>query len=64
MIYLKTVLIVLMLMVTWIAVRNLARRYAERHPEFGSLREEGEGCGCGNKRCGEDQCKRTSSHKH
>ena len=58
MIYLKTVLIVLGLLTGWLLVRAAARRYAARHPEFGGLREEGEGCGCGNHRCGEAECKR------
>ncbi len=58
MIYLQTVLIVLALMAGWLLVRNVSRRYAAHHPEFGALREEGEGCGCGSKRCGEAQCKR------
>ena len=57
MIYLQTVLIVLVLLAGWLAVRA-ARRFAARHPEFGAVREEGEGCGCGNHKCGTDQCKR------
>ncbi len=60
MIYLQTVLIMFVLLAGWLLVRALARRYAARHPEFGALREEGEGCGCGNHRCGEAQCKRTA----
>lgn len=60
MIYLKTMLIVLGLLVGWLLVRGAARGFAQRHPEFGALREEGEGCGCGNHRCGESQCKRTT----
>ncbi len=58
MIYLKTVLIVFGLFAGWLAVRALARRFAARHPEFGALREEGEGCGCGNHKCGEAVCKK------
>jgi hypothetical protein len=58
MIYLQTVLIVFAMLAGWLAVRAAARRYAARHPEFGALREEGEGCGCGNHKCGTDQCKR------
>lgn len=56
--YLKTVLIVLVLMAAWHVVRGVARRFAARHPEFGALREDGEGCGCGNHQCGTSQCKR------
>lgn len=58
MIYFKTVLIVLVLLGGWLLVRAAARIYAARHPEFGALREDGEGCGCGNHKCGTDQCKR------
>jgi hypothetical protein len=60
MIYLKTVLIVFALFAGWLVVRAAARRFAARHPEFGPLREEGKGCGCGSHKCGESQCKRTS----
>lgn len=58
MIYLQTILIVLGLFAAWLVVREVARRYAARHPEFGELREEGKGCGCGNHKCGEAECKR------
>lgn len=58
MIYLETVLIVFGLFGGWLVVRAFARRFAARHPEFGALREEGEGCGCGNHACGTSQCKR------
>jgi hypothetical protein len=56
--YLMTVLIVLAMFAAWLAVRASARWYAARHPEFGVLREEGQGCGCGNHKCGEAECKR------
>lgn len=56
--YLVTVLIIFSLLAGWLLVRAVARRFAAHHPEFGVVREDGEGCGCGNKRCGEDQCKR------
>lgn len=58
MIYLKTVLIMLSMLTLWLLVRAVARRYAAQHPEFGTLREEGEGCGCGSHKCGEAQCKK------
>ena len=56
--YLATVLIVLSLLAGWLLVRAAARRFARHHPEFGALREDGEGCGCGNHKCGEDKCKK------
>jgi hypothetical protein len=58
MIYLRTVLILLALLAGWVLVRAAARRFAASHPEFGAVREEGEGCGCGNHKCGEAECKR------
>lgn len=62
MIYVQTVMAVLLLMAIFAVVRNVARRFATLHPEFGPLKEEGEGCGCGNKRCGEAECKREKHH--
>jgi hypothetical protein len=56
--YLVTVLIMLGLLAGWLLVRAIARRFAAHHPEFGDVREEGAGCGCGNRKCGEDKCKR------
>lgn len=58
MIYLQTILIMFGLLGGWLLVRSFARRFAAQHPEFGALREDGEGCGCGNHKCGEDKCKR------
>ncbi|PLX34010.1 MAG: chemotaxis protein [Hyphomicrobiales bacterium] len=37
------------LLIGWLAVQSLSRRFAEAHPEFGPAREEGGGCG---KDCG------------
>jgi len=41
--------LILLLLLGWASVQQLARLYAARHPEFGPAREEGGGCG---KRCG------------
>lgn len=38
---------ILVFMLGWIGVQQLARAFARRHPEFGPLREEGKGCGSG-----------------
>lgn len=59
-VYLETMGILLALLAGWLLVRAAARAYTQRHPEFGPLREEGEGCGCGNHRCGESVCKRSA----
>lgn len=47
--YLLAMGLILLLLLGWIAVQQMARLYARRHPEFGPAREEGGGCGssCG-----------------
>ena len=37
------------LLLGWLAIQQLARLFANRHPELGPAREEGQGCGssCG-----------------
>lgn len=37
------------LLLSWLAIQHLARLFANRHPELGPAREEGQGCGtsCG-----------------
>ncbi len=39
------ILIIFGTLVGWIGVQHLARTFAARHPEFGPVREDGEGCG-------------------
>ena len=45
--YLTAMAIILLLLLGWVTVQQLARAYAARHPEFGPAREEGGGCGAG-----------------
>jgi hypothetical protein len=47
--YLLAILLVLVFLIGWCTVQQLARFYAKQHPEFGPTREEGGGCGmsCG-----------------
>ncbi len=47
--YLLAITLVPALLIGWLLVQQLARRYAEANPELGSFREEGGGCG---KNCG------------
>ena len=51
------------LLLGWLAVQNLARLFAKRHPELGPAREEGQGCGsscgCHNK----GTCKKKNAFK-
>ena len=39
--------LILLLLLGWIRVQQLARDYAARHPELGPAKEEGGGCGGG-----------------
>lgn len=46
--YLLAVGIVLIVTLGWVGVQQIARRFAERHPEFGPYTEKTGGCGgCG-----------------
>jgi hypothetical protein len=47
--FLIAMTVIFLLMAAWILVQQAARRYADRHPEFGPAKEEGLGCG---KTCG------------
>ena len=49
-----TIFIIFTLLVTWIAIQQIARHFAANHPELGAMKEEGLGCG---KTCG---CKKGS----
>jgi len=45
-------LIILAMLLGWLAVQNMARAFAKRHPEFGPYVEKrgcGGNCSCGNK---------------
>ena len=54
---LAAMLLVPALLLGWIVVQEIARRFARTHPELGAFREEGGGCGknCG---CHGGQCRR------
>jgi hypothetical protein len=43
--YIIAILSILGILSLWIAVQHWARGFAARHPEFGPVREDGEGCG-------------------
>ena len=55
--YLLAVTLILAALGGWILVQQLARRFAERHPEMGPCREEGTGCGLGCQ-CSGHACRR------
>ena len=53
---------ILLLLIGWLMTQSLSRRFAARHPEFGTYREEGQGCGDG---CScTDKCTSTKRHLH
>ena len=67
--YLITIFIILLVLGGWIAVQHLARRFAEKHPEFGPPREEDASCGffclCNNRdTCLKKDLKQEHSEKH
>ena len=47
--------LILLALLGWVGVQQWARDYAARHPEFGSAKEEGGGCGSGCA-CSSGQC--------
>ncbi|WP_456446335.1 chemotaxis protein [Thiolapillus sp.] len=55
--YLIAVLAVPLLLVGWLLIQQLGRRFARENPELGPYREEGGGCG---KSCG---CKGSSCQR-
>ncbi|KAF3981878.1 MAG: hypothetical protein HFP81_03760 [Methylococcales symbiont of Hymedesmia sp. n. MRB-2018] len=44
-----TIIIIFLLLMIWIFVQQVARKFAANHPELGPVKEEGLGCG---KTCG------------
>ena len=55
--YLIAMLAVPSLLVGWLIIQQLGRRFAREHPQLGPYREEGGGCG---KSCG---CKGSSCQR-
>ena len=52
--YLLATGLILLALLGWVGVQQLARNFAARHPEFGPAKEEGSGCGgCA---CGAGAC--------
>lgn len=49
-----TIVIIFSLLIGWVLIQQAARKFAANHPELGSVKEEGLGCG---KSCG---CKKGS----
>jgi hypothetical protein len=59
--YLIAMTIIPILLLGWLVVQSIARRFAMRHPEFGPHREEGAGChkSC---LCSGGSCQRRGDH--
>ena len=55
--YFLAISIILVIMLGWVVVQQIARVFAARHPEFGPAREEGGGCGS-SCLCSGGQCRR------
>ena len=47
--YIIAITVVPILLLGWLLVQHMGRRFAQKHPELGAFREEGGGCG---KNCG------------
>lgn len=58
--YLLAILLILVLMLGWIVVQSLARRFAQQHPEMGPVKEEGMGCGI-NCNCKKGSCRKQAN---
>ncbi len=58
--YLIAMLVVPALLIGWLFIQHIGRRFARSHPELGRFKEEGAGCGksCG---CKGNQCKTKKS---
>ena len=58
--YLVAMTLVPALLIGWLIIQQLGRRYAKAHPDLGAYREEGGGCG---KNCGCDggSCRKKST---
>jgi len=50
-----SVTLIFSLLILWVLVQQISRKFAANHPEFGSIKEEGLGCGktCG---CNKGSC--------
>ena len=59
--YLASLGLILLALGGWTGVQQLARRFAERHPETGPYRQEGGGCGLGC-HCGGGACPRNGEN--
>jgi hypothetical protein len=60
--YLIAMLAIPLLLISWLLVQQLVRRFALAHPEFGPPREEGGGCGKSCSCSGGGSCKSRKSH--
>jgi hypothetical protein len=59
--YLIAMTIIPILLLGWLVVQSIARRFAQSHPEFGPPKEEGAGCGksC---MCSGGSCQKQGKH--
>ncbi len=52
--------IIFFVLVGWLYVEDLYRRFSRRHPELGPYRQDGGGCGDGCCSCSNGSCSNTS----
>jgi hypothetical protein len=57
--YLLAIGIILVILLGWVAVQQVARLFAAKHPEFGPYTEK-TGC-CGGRDCGGESCSNSSA---
>jgi len=60
--YFLAIGVILIVLLGWVAVQQVARLFAARHPEFGSYREKVGCCGNhGSQNCSGDSCSNSSA---
>ena len=43
--YLLAFVLIFLILIGWILIQQASRRFAQHHPQFGPVKEEGSGCG-------------------
>ncbi|MET0091363.1 MAG: chemotaxis protein [Candidatus Thiodiazotropha sp.] len=59
--YLIAMTLIPLLLLGWLIVQSIARRFSKLHPEYGPHREEGGGCGS-SCLCSSGSCQRQGDH--
>jgi hypothetical protein len=59
--YLIAMTLIPLLLLGWLSVQSITRRFSKQHPELGPHKEEGTGCGT-SCLCGANRCQRQGDH--